>query len=152
MSFADTAQRAPGYDDDDRRAEHSAAGAVAGWGDDTDRKVARGALIEVILARLARRREPHDVTRQQCVRHAEIRRLTLSLFAAGCELKANTVQLQEIVDDLFPGLTERRGIGPVGAAQAIVSLSHPSTVPKQRGTRARRIQFAASQQRSDPPT
>jgi transposase len=115
-------------------------------GDGTDRKIARAALTEVILASLARRREPRDVTRQHCVRHAEIRRLALSLLAAGRELRGNTMQLQAIVDDLVPGLTDRRGIGPVGAAQAIVSLSHPSTVPRQRGARARRIQFAASQQ------
>ncbi len=115
-------------------------------GDGTDRKIARAALTEVILASLARRRQPRDVTRQHCVRHAEIRRLALSLFAAGCELRANTMQLQAIVDDLVPGLTDRPGIGPVGAAQAIVSLSHPSIVPRQRGARARRMQGAASQQ------
>jgi len=40
-------------------------------------------------------------------------------------LKANRAQLQTIVNDLVPGLTERRGIGPVSAAQAIVSFSHP---------------------------
>jgi transposase len=113
-------------------------------GDGTDRKIARAALTEVLLAGLARRRQPRDVTRQHCVRHAETRRLALSLFAAGCELRANTMQLQAIVDDLVPGLTDRRGIGPVGAAQAIVSLSHPSTVPRQRGARARRAQLAAS--------
>ena len=118
-------------------------------GDDTDRKIARGALTEITLAGLIRRRKPGRVTRRQSVRHAEVRRLALSLSAAVPELKANTAQLQAIVDDLVPGLTDRRGIGPVGAAQAIVSLSHPSTVPKQRGARARRIQFVAGQQRSD---
>lgn len=120
-------------------------------GDHTDRKIARGGLTEATLASLIRRREPRDVIRQHSVRHAEIRRLALSLSAAGAELKANTTQLQAIVDELVPGLTDRRGIGPVGAAQAIVSLSHPSTVPKQRGARARRI-HAASQQRPDLPT
>jgi transposase len=118
--------------------------AVLLGGDNTDRKIARAALTEVILASLARRRQPRDVTRRHSVRQAEIRRLALSLFAAGCELRANTMQLQAIVNDLVPGLTDRRGIGPVGAAQAIVSLSHPSTVPTQRGARARRMQFAAS--------
>jgi transposase len=34
-------------------------------------------------------------------------------------------QLQAIVDQIAPGLTERRGIGAVTAAQAIVSFSHP---------------------------
>ena len=40
-------------------------------------------------------------------------------------LAANRAQLQTIVDEIAPGLTERRGIGPVTAAQAIVSFSHP---------------------------
>jgi hypothetical protein len=40
-------------------------------------------------------------------------------------LKDNRAQLQAIVNDLAPGLTNRRGIGPVTAAQTIVSFSHP---------------------------
>ena len=40
-------------------------------------------------------------------------------------LAANRAQLQAIVDQIAPGLTERRGIGAVTAAQAIVSFSHP---------------------------
>ena len=59
------------------------------------------------------------------MRHAEIRRLTLALREAARQLKANRAQLQTIVNDLVPGLTDRRGIGPVSAAQAIVSFSHP---------------------------
>ena len=59
------------------------------------------------------------------VRHAEIRRLALGLRDAARALKANRAQLQTIVNDLVPGLTEQRGIGPVSAAQAIVSFSHP---------------------------
>ena len=59
------------------------------------------------------------------MRHAEIRRLALALRAAARALKANRAQLQAIVDDLAPGLTDRHGVGPVSAAQAIVSFSHP---------------------------
>ena len=44
---------------------------------------------------------------------------------AGRALKTNRAQLQSIVDDIAPGLTDRPGIGPVTAAQAIVSFSHP---------------------------
>ena len=104
-------------------------------GTDADRKIARGTLTEITLASLIRRRQPRDATRRQSVRNAEIRRLALSLSTAGRDLKANTAQLQAIVDDVVPGLTARRGIGPVGAAQAIVSLSDPSLVPTQRGAR-----------------
>ncbi len=44
---------------------------------------------------------------------------------AGRALKANRAELHAIVNDLAPGLTQRPGVGPVTAAQAIVSFSHP---------------------------
>jgi len=94
-------------------------------GDDTDRTVARGALTEARLASLARRRPPREASREQAVRHAEIRRLALALREAARALKANRAQLQTIVNDVVPRLIERPGIGPVSAAQAIVSFSHP---------------------------
>ncbi|MGB8994699.1 MAG: IS110 family transposase [Pseudonocardiaceae bacterium] len=59
------------------------------------------------------------------MRHSELRRLTLSVRDGGRALKANRTQLGAIVDDLAPGLTDRRGVGPVSAAQVIVSFSHP---------------------------
>lgn len=43
-------------------------------GDDAKRQVARGALTETTLASLTRRRPPHEASRAQAVRHAEIRR------------------------------------------------------------------------------
>ena len=94
-------------------------------GDDTDLALARGPLNDAVLAAIARRREPRDASRQQSVRHAEIRRLALALRESGRTLRANRAQLQTIANDLAPGLIDRRGIGPVTAAQAIVSFSHP---------------------------
>jgi len=94
-------------------------------GDDTDRQLARAALTDATLTRLARRRLPRDASREQAIRHAEIRRLALAIHDARQALKDNRVQLQSIVEDLAPGLTRRPGIGPVTAAQAIVSFSHP---------------------------
>lgn len=94
-------------------------------GDDTDRHLARAQRTEDGLSALARRRLPCEASREQAVRHAEIRRLALALREAARALKTNRVQLQAIVNDLTPGLTDRRGIGPVSAAQAIVSFSHP---------------------------
>ena len=94
-------------------------------GDDTDRQTARGALTEATLASLARPRAPRQASRDQAVWQAEIRRLALALREAGRALNANRTQLQAIVDELAPGLTNQRGIGPVSAAQAIVSFSHP---------------------------
>jgi transposase len=94
-------------------------------GDDTDRRLARTRLTDTVLASLARRRLPAHASRDQAVRHAEIRRLAVALRSAARELKANRDQLATIIDDLAPGLTDQPGIGPVSAAQAIVSFSHP---------------------------
>ena len=77
-----------------------------------------------MLLALARRREPRQTSREQAVRHGEIRRLALAVRAGRDALAANRAQLQTIVDQMAPGLTDRRGIGAVTAAQAIVSFSH----------------------------
>jgi transposase len=97
-------------------------------GADADRRLARGRLTDTVLAALARRRLPPHTTRAQAVRHGEIRRLTVALRAARQALAANYAQLHAIVDELAPGLTARHGIGPVTAAQVIVSFSHPGRV------------------------
>jgi len=94
-------------------------------GDDTDRALARGKLTDITLNRLARRRPPREATRAQAVRQTEIRRLAVALRDQRRELKHNRAQLQAIVNDLAPGLTDHDGIGPVCAAQVIVSFSHP---------------------------
>jgi transposase len=94
-------------------------------GDDADRTMARGKLAERTLDKLARRRPPRDATRAQAVRQAEIRRLALALRDGRRELATNRAQLRGIVNDLAPGLIDRRGIGPISAAQVIVAFSHP---------------------------
>ncbi|MGH3501630.1 MAG: IS110 family transposase, partial [Nocardioidaceae bacterium] len=94
-------------------------------GDDTDARLARARLTQAALTGLARRRQPRDASRQQAVRHGEIRRLATALREAARALKANRAELAAITDDLAPGLTSQPGIGPVSAAQAIVSFSHP---------------------------
>lgn len=94
-------------------------------GEDVDRQSARCALTDAALAGLARRRLPSGASREHTVRHAEIRRLALALREAGQQLRQNRKELQAIVDDLAPGLTVRYGVGPVSAAQAVVSFSHP---------------------------
>jgi len=80
--------------------------------DDTDRQLARAALTDATLTRLARRRLSGDASREQAIRHAEIRRLALAIHDARQALKSNRTQLQSIVDDLAPGLTQRPGIDP----------------------------------------
>jgi transposase len=94
-------------------------------GDDTDRRAARQALTSTALATLADRELPAHASRDHAVRQAEIRRLALALGQARQQLKDNSTQLLAIVEDIAPGLTSRPGVGPVCAAQAIVSFSHP---------------------------
>jgi transposase len=93
-------------------------------GDDSERQLSRGRLGDLALGELARRRCPRHADRAQAVRHAELRRLALATRDGARQLRANRAQLKEIVDDLVPGLSDRRGVGPVTAAQAIVSFSH----------------------------
>jgi transposase len=94
-------------------------------GADTERDLARATLTDPVLLAMVRRREPPQASREQAVRHGEIRRLAHAIRAGRHALAANRAQLQAIVDQIAPGLTERRGIGAVTAAQAIVSFSHP---------------------------
>ena len=97
-------------------------------GDDTDRQAARDTLTDTRLATLARRRVARDASREQAIRQAEIRRLALALRQAARQLTANRKQLRDLVTDLAPALLDRPGIGPICAAQAIVSYSHPGRV------------------------
>lgn len=94
-------------------------------GDDHDRDRARGRLADATLTALARRRLPADADRAHAVRHAEIRRLAVAVREGRQALHTNRADLQAILDELAPGLTDQRGIGPVSAAQAVVSFSHP---------------------------
>ena len=94
-------------------------------GEDTERDLARATLTDSVLVAVARRREPRQASREQAVRHGEIRRLALAVRAGRDALATNRAQLQTIVDEIAPALTERRGVGAVTAAQAIVSFSHP---------------------------
>jgi transposase len=94
-------------------------------GDDTDRRAARRALSKTALGGLAGRELPVHASRERAIRQAEIRRLALALGQARCQLKDNRAQLLAIAGHLAPGLTSRYGVGPVSAAQAIVSFSHP---------------------------
>jgi transposase len=94
-------------------------------GDDTDRQAARSTLASTALAALAGRQVPAHASREHAVRQAEIRRLADALCQARRQLKDNQKQLLAIVNDIAPDLTSRYGVGPVSAAQAIVSFSHP---------------------------
>jgi transposase len=108
-----------------RTAQASRLRALLLAGDDTDRQAARGALTQRVLTGLAGRELPAHAGREHAIRQAEIARLALAMGQARRQLKDNRCQLLAIAGDIAPGLTSRYGIGPVSAAQAIVSFSHP---------------------------
>jgi transposase len=97
-------------------------------GADADRDLARTRFTDTVLASLARRRLPTGADRDHAIRHNEIRRLTLALRTAGKDLRDNKKVLHNLVAELAPWLTDRPGIGPVSAAQVLVSYSHPGRV------------------------
>jgi transposase len=92
-------------------------------GDDNDRILSRGTLTDARLQAIARRRASGQTT-EQTVRRAEARRLAIAVRAATAELHANKRQLAALVAALAPALLAKIGVGPVSAAQAIVSWSH----------------------------
>jgi transposase len=93
-------------------------------GDDLERQLASCQYSQALLQRIIRRRGTGAETREQAVRRAEARRLAQAIGDAERDLKANAKQLRQIVDQLAPGMLTKYGIGPVSAAQAIVSWSH----------------------------
>jgi transposase len=93
-------------------------------GRDADRDLVRTRLSTPGLSRIARRRGHPDDTREHAIRRAEARRLALAVIDLNRALAENKNDLATIADQLAPGLRERPGIGPVSAAQAIVSFSH----------------------------
>lgn len=99
---------------------------------DTDRDLARRSLTITTLTQLSTRSDTPDpagsaavVGRERGIRDGEVARLAGDILTARRRSAANETQLREIVDEIAPGLTERRGVGPVTAAQVVVSFSHP---------------------------
>lgn len=94
-------------------------------GDDDDRALGRGAFSVARLQTIARRRARTDDTREQAVRRAEARRLALAILDARHALTIRRKQIVELVELLAPGMTGQRGVGPISAAQLLVTFSHP---------------------------
>jgi len=94
-------------------------------GDDTDRRLAARKISQKILTTILQRPLPDHPTRLKIVTHQEIHRLAHALTQGLREEKANEKNITVIVDDLAPGLLSTYGIGPISAAQAIISFSHP---------------------------
>jgi transposase len=94
-------------------------------GDDGDRALRTGTFTQARLTAIARRRgHPGDPIEAQ-VRRAEARRLALAIGAADRALRTNRTELTTLVAALAAALLDLPGVGPVSAAQAIVSFSHP---------------------------
>jgi transposase len=101
-------------------------------GNDADRRLARTRFTHTVLASVARRRLPAHASRDQAVRHAEIRRLAVALRQATRDLKANRDQLATIINDLAPGLTDRPGIAPGQRRPSHRVVLPPRTLPQRR--------------------
>jgi transposase len=93
-------------------------------GDQAERKLSHGMFTEAHLNAIIRRRGTGHETREQAVRRSEARRLAQAIRDGQRDLAANTTMLRELIDAIAPGLLDRRGIGPVSAAQAIITWSH----------------------------
>jgi transposase len=100
-------------------------------GDDHDRQLSRGKFTVATLTTLRRRRGRADDSREQTIRRLEATRLATALLQARDQLKTNLRQLTDLVEHLADGLTDRPGIGPVSAAQAVVSFSHPGRLTNE---------------------
>lgn len=102
-------------------------------GSDQDRALGKGAFTPARLRTLIERplSEPSisgfstSSSVEDTIRHLEVIRLASALLTAGQSLAANNKTLTEIVTRMDPGLLTHYGVGPVTAAQAHVSFSHP---------------------------
>ena len=98
-------------------------------GDDHDRDLLpRGGWTKTTLQAVARRRGRTADGVEQTTRRAEAQRLAQLILTADEDLTSNNTQLQALVDALAPRLTDRVGIGPVSAAQTLVTFSHRGRV------------------------
>jgi transposase len=93
-------------------------------GDDADRVLCRGTMSKAHLDQIARRRGRQQETCEQEIRRGEAHRLAVAIRNADLELAANLKRLRTLVKAFAPGLLDRKGVGPVSGAQAIVSFSH----------------------------
>jgi transposase len=56
---------------------------------------------------------------------AELRRLATHIRSWDRELRTNKTQLRQLVEQVMPALLDQPGVGPMSAAQLLVSWSHP---------------------------
>jgi transposase len=73
--------------------------------------------------RALRVRDSQPVAEQ--ILRAELRRLATHIKGWDRELRANKTQLHQLVEQVMPALLNQPGVGPMSAAQLLVSWSHP---------------------------
>lgn len=101
-------------------------------GENTDRTPGRGVQNEARLTAISRRRGSAGHTTDQTVRRAETRRLATAIREATRVLADNKQQLSRIVTAMAPQLMNGVGVGPVSAAQALVSWFHRAAAATTR--------------------
>ncbi len=94
-------------------------------GGDAERDLSRGSLPDTRLKTISRRRGHESDNIDQVIRRQECRRLALAVIASRAELARNKEQLAQLVAQMAPRLQDMNGVGPVSAAQVIISWSHP---------------------------
>lgn len=109
---------------DERTAKVNALRALLRSGTSPEHTWTAAPLTQQLLGTIIRRRGTGSETVDQAIRRAETRRLAQRIRELDTELKTNTHQLAGLVDQVAPGLINKRGVGPVTAAQNIVSFSH----------------------------
>jgi transposase len=93
-------------------------------GDAADHQLRRKGLTVQHLHQIAGRRGPRNETEDQAIRRLMLRRLAKEILELNVLLRDNEKQLRSIVKAIAPQLLARFGVGPVTAAQLIVSYSH----------------------------
>lgn len=93
-------------------------------GSDGDRALGKGRFTKKGLLAISTRLLSADADLEQTIRHQEAIRLAEAILAADVALKANNDTLGELVRAVQASLLELRGVGPVCAAQALVTFSH----------------------------
>ncbi|MCG2621237.1 IS110 family transposase [Arthrobacter sp. I2-34] len=89
---------------------------------------ARTAITDAQVHEISRWRPRQGDDLQTRTARAETKRLATAIHQFQAQLVRNKEQLQEIVDMMAAGLMDLPGLGPVTAAQVIVSYSHPGRV------------------------
>jgi transposase len=110
---------------DAKVADGNALRALLLTGADDDRQLARGTFTLGRLEQITRRRGRAGDTREQTVRREQARRLAAAVKDARRQLRCLRAQILDLVETLAPAMTGQPGIGPISAAQLLLTFSHP---------------------------